>query len=196
VQIVALGQFGQGPQGIIWVCVVACGWFGCAGWIVGSIVVGNIIVGSIIVGSIIIGSIIIVLVGMVLESIQLSARSWWIACWSMSRLAIWESAGWYAVGVGVELVLLVAWEPMVVVIIVAFVIAAVEYMIAHCSARRLLICGSGWGARGVCVELGLLVGELMGIGLHGCSRAGTTAKCKGTGADYWGEGSIIVIGDE
>jgi len=70
---------------------------------------------------------------------------------------------WDAVGVGVELVQLVACEPMVVVVIVAFIIAAAEHMITHCSARRLSICGSGWGAGGVWVELGLLVGEPMGV---------------------------------
>jgi len=58
--------------------------------------------------------------------------------------------------------LLVACELMVIVIIVSFIVAAVEN-IAHCSARRLSMCGSGWGARGVWVGLELLVGKPMGI---------------------------------
>jgi len=61
----------------------------------------------------------------------------------------------------VELVLLVACELMVVVV-VSFIIAAAE-RIARCSARRLSICGSGWGTGGVWVGLGLLVGKPMGV---------------------------------
>ncbi len=98
--------------------------FGCVLLHVVGVGFADWIIGSIVVGCIVDGNIVIVLVSM-LGSIQLSARSWQIACWRASRLAIWGSrcdAGC----VGVELVLLVAGEPMVVVIMVAVVIAVAE----------------------------------------------------------------------